>query len=193
MTAETSVRVSFVDAASGTCFAQADVPASQLPDSFEARTTLRLQDAEWEVLRADPVTRAEYERSRELRLELARITVGAVPTGDLLFSLPTICDFIPGVAAGTTKLGKQVLELHEDDWRQVELVAASLRAEVGAELAAVRAIYDHDRDPGGAFRKLHVRKEPAVPPAATCSSRTWAARCLRSLRSTGSRTRELLG
>jgi hypothetical protein len=83
--------------------------------------------------------------------------------GDLLFSLPTICDMIPSTVVGTSKLGMRVLELHEDDWRQIELIAGSQHADVDAGLAAVRAIYDDERVPSGAFRKLHVRKEAANP------------------------------
>jgi hypothetical protein len=160
---EALVRVYFTDAASGACFAQSEVPADQLPASFEARTTVNLQGQDWEVTRAVPMTRAEYERTGELHLTLSKITIGVVPAGDLLYSLPTICDFIPGIAPGTSKLGKTVLELHEDDWRQIELVSGSQDAEINNGLTAVRAIHDEHRTPSGFFKELHIRKEVPNP------------------------------
>jgi hypothetical protein len=163
MATDRLIHVEFVDAASGATFSQADVPADQLPTSFEARTTVNLQGQEWEIVAATPMTRAEFELAGKLRLSLSKITTATMPAGDILFSLPTICDFIPGITPGTSKLGKQVLELHEDDWRQIELVATSRQSEIDVGLAAVRAIYDHEREPGGAFRKLHVREEAADP------------------------------
>jgi hypothetical protein len=161
--AATLIRVTFIDAASDACFARTEMPVEQLPESFEARTTLNLEDQDWEVVRAVPITRAEFEKSGELHLTLSKLTLVTVPASELLYSLPTICDFIPGIAAGTSKLGKLVVELHEDDWRQIELVVGSQRAAIDSGLTAVRAIHDHERTKGGAFRKLHIRKEVASP------------------------------
>jgi hypothetical protein len=157
------IRVLFVDAASGAGLGRAEMPADQLPGSFEARTTLQLGGQDWEVVTADPMTRAGFERTGELRLTLRRITVHSVPAGDVLFSLPTICDEVPGIAPGTSKLGKRVLELHEDDWRQVELVACSHRQEIDACLAEIERVHAEARTPQGFFRRLHVRKEVAGP------------------------------
>src|SRR5215831_558817 len=83
-----SIRVTFVDAASGTPFGVSDVPARTIPDSFEADTTLNLAGQDWAVAAAEPMTRAEYERTGALRLSLSKITVQSVPPGDILFSLP---------------------------------------------------------------------------------------------------------
>jgi hypothetical protein len=157
------IHVEFIDAVSGAHFAQTDIPADQLPASFEARTTVNLEGQEWEIVAAVPVTRAEFEQTGNLRLTLSKITSAVISPRDILFSLPTICDFIPGIAPGSSKLGKQVLELHEDDWRQIELITAAQRSEIDAGLAAVLAIYEREREPSGAFRKLHLRKEVADP------------------------------
>ena len=66
------------------------------------------------------------------------------------------------VAPGSTKLGKNVLELHEDDWRQVEFVSIVLRDDIEADLASVREIYEqHRKGPG--FDQIHVRKRITQP------------------------------
>jgi hypothetical protein len=157
------IRVSFLNAEAGTCFAQAELPSAQLPDSFEAHTTVQLEGQDWEIVQAEPMTRAEYEQTGELRLRLRPIHIEAVDPGNLLFSLPTICDVLPGIAPGSSKLKRRVLELHEDDWRQVELVCRSQQGEIEAGLAQIRRIYTDARTAEGFFRELHVRKEVARP------------------------------
>jgi hypothetical protein len=158
------VQVSFIDADSGECFAQSDVPADRLPESFEARTTVNLGGQDWEVTAAEPMTRAECQTTGRLRLTLRRIQVVTnIPADQLLYSLPTICDAIPPTAPGTTKIGRRVLQLHEDDWRQIELVSRSLLAEVRAGLARIERIFAVARTPEGAFRDLHLRTEVAAP------------------------------
>jgi hypothetical protein len=158
-----TVRVVFVDASTGTAFAQTDSPPEQLPESFEAHTTVNVQGQEWEVLSAAPATRAEYVKAGELRLSLQKLSIRKVPPGELLFSLPTICDGIPGIASGSSKLSKNVLELLEDDWRQIDFLSAAHMDEVRACLTKIERIYAEERTPSGGFRKLHLRTELAAP------------------------------
>jgi hypothetical protein len=158
-----TIRVLFIDVASGTTIAKTDSPPDQLPATFEAHTTIQMKGHDWEVLSAAPVTRAEYVKAGELRLTVRLVKVQNIPPDKLLFSLPTICDAIPGVAEGSSKLGKNVLDLHEDDWRQVELVAVTLLDEARACLAKIERVHAEERTPGGAFKKLHVRSELAAP------------------------------
>jgi hypothetical protein len=163
MTASRLIRVDFLDADTGQCFTWTEMPAEQLPMSFESRTTLNMEGQDWEVVTAEPMTRAEYEATGKLRITLRKITLARIPSGELLFSLPTICDEIPSIAPGTSKLGKRVLELHEDDWRQIELVISDQQEEIDACLNHIRRIFAEERTPNGFFRTLHVRKEAARP------------------------------
>jgi hypothetical protein len=158
-----TVRVLFVDASTGATFAQMDSPPERLPESFEAHTTVNVQGQEWEVLSAAPVTRAEYVEAGELRLSVQKLNIQKIPPGEILYSLPTICDGIPGIAQGTSKLGKNVLELREDDWRQVELVSVTHLDEARECLAKIERIYTEQRTPSGGFKNLHLRTELAAP------------------------------
>jgi hypothetical protein len=155
------VRVRFVDAASGREFASVDVPPEQLPESFEAPTTMHLGDADWQVLSADPLTRAGYVAKGALVLTLRKVEY--VSPGDILFSLPTLCDALPALTADPGGPGGRALELHEDDWRQVELVSSAQSDAIRAELASIRRIHSAERTPIGAFRKLHVRAAITEP------------------------------
>ncbi|MDQ7826173.1 MAG: hypothetical protein RDV48_25445 [Candidatus Eremiobacteraeota bacterium] len=82
--------------------------------------------------------------------------------GDLLYSLPTICDWMPPLTEKTLD-SVSALMLHEDDWRQVELIAMEHKDEIEAMLDGIYDIYEKERSPGGAFRKIYVRRLIADP------------------------------
>lgn len=151
----------FLAADGGRPIGEGDFAPDQLPESFEARTTLEVAGHSWEVVKAEPMTRAEYAETGRLTIVMRKIEITRVSPNDILYSLPTINDVLPAIAPGSTKLGKNVLELHEDDWRQVELISRELREIVAAELVQIRRILGERTGPG--FKEIHVRKQPASP------------------------------
>ncbi|MDB5221304.1 MAG: hypothetical protein JWO86_9231 [Myxococcaceae bacterium] len=77
----------------------------------------------------------------------------------ILFSMPTLCDLAPPVVPLATGAGDgNVFVLHEDDWRQVELVAKADHAAVGRMLDEVRAATRDNRE-GPGWKNVYVRKE----------------------------------
>jgi hypothetical protein len=159
-----TVAVEFVDSATGECFARSDIPAPRLPATFLVDTTLSLAGEPWSVVRAEPPTAAEFRASGRLVLTLSRVT--SVSPDDILYSLPTLCDRLPALAPASADLDP--LQLHEEDWRQVELVSAGLVDVVQTELAAIQHVHQENAvtAPDGSlvgFRRLHVRTAPAVP------------------------------
>jgi hypothetical protein len=142
------------------------VPFDQLPETFEVQTTLELGEAQWAIERAEPPTAEQFIRSRGLVLTLRRIEF--VAPGDILFSLPTICDVVPSTGVEGVAGRRAGLSIAEDDWRQVELVDATLLDVVEEEFRAIREIYeqhahlDGEGHPVG-FRQIHVRTRPAEP------------------------------
>jgi hypothetical protein len=157
-TAAGTVSVTFIDSSTGHAFARSDLPAAALPASFAPETTLHLGDDPWLVERAEPPTTVEALTIGRLVLTVRRLQ--SVPADKILYSLPTICETLPAVSPTPVTTGS--LELHEDDWRQVELVSRRLTATVDTELAAIRRVYEDDsqRDADGrivAFRKIHTR------------------------------------
>jgi hypothetical protein len=152
-----TVQVEFVDADTGAAFAQSDIPLAQLPESFELETTMHLGDEEWSVVDAAPKHSTEFAKTGSLRLTLRRAQ--HIDPANLLFSLPTINDAIPGLDESSSRTGR-TLEIHEDDWRQVELVSARLRPAIDTDLAHIRDIYASKAKEYG-FTEVHVRR--AVP------------------------------
>lgn len=153
-----NVTVTLIDETTGTVFATSEVPAADLPESFDTETTLHLGDADWSVVHAEPVTRLEYTRTGTLTLRLRRIE--KIDPRDILFSLPSICDRLPAV--GTDPLAGDECQLAEDDWRQFEFVSRQFAAESAAEIAAIRRIHEQEAASVG-WRSIHVRRQPDPP------------------------------
>jgi hypothetical protein len=168
------VQVVFVDAETEQEFARAELASGQLPDSFEFSTRLDLGGEPWAVVRADPPTATEFLESGSLVLTLRRIQL--MDPQEMKYSLPTFFDPLPPTEAATGA-GEHFV-IHEDDWRQTELVSRQLAGQVEAELRAIRQIYEqHSRVLGeGAslvrvFDKIHIRQAPTAPLATGVSRR----------------------
>jgi hypothetical protein len=76
---------------------------------------------------------------------------------EILFSLPTIYDTQPALDSPPADTAVK-FQLHEDDWRQVELVSANDRTAVERELAEVRA-FKQAHFKGVGWSSIFVRKE----------------------------------
>jgi len=156
------VKVSFIDVETDRPLGEATLPLEALPASFEVATTLELRGQPYEVVSASPTTAREFQATGSLRLELRAVKVATVAPSDILYSLPTLADELPVMEKGSTKRERRVLELHEDDWRQVEFVALALQASVEVELKAISRIHtEHRTGPG--FDALHIRENVPAP------------------------------
>ena len=156
------VKVTFIDDATGSPFAVSEMSPSDLPESFELDTTLHLGDEDWTVVDAQPRARTEYAKSKVLTLRLRRQEM--VDPSTLLFSLPSICDGIPGINDHPNSGDEFVLA--EDDWRQFELVSNDLSREVDHEIEQIRKIHENAAAEVG-WREIHVRSKIEFPIACT--------------------------
>ncbi|HYO54202.1 hypothetical protein [Archangium sp.] len=162
MPAHSTIQVRFIDAKTGQPIGETEMPVDRLPPSFEATTTLKLGEKSYEVVSADPMTAREFRETGTLRLVLREVEVSQVDPREILYSLPTISAELPPIAEGSTKLSRHVLELHEDDWRQIEFVALTLQTAIEADLRAIERIYTAHRK-GSGFDALHIREEVPSP------------------------------
>ncbi len=156
------IHVEYIDAETGQTTGHVKLPIGKLPASFETQTTLERNGRTYSVVRADPMTAAEFRRSGKLRLVIRAVKIEHADPREMLFSLPTIADPLPAIVAGSSKLGKNVLDMRDDDWRQREFVSLSQQELVDRHLAAVGRIYEQERE-GIGFRKIHVRADVASP------------------------------
>lgn len=166
MVNDAAVTVIFVDGADGKEVGRSKLPAGQLPETFDADTTVDIRGTTWLVERAEPEDPARWRVTRTLTLTLRRAGSPTVPARDILFSLPSICDELPPTDGTGSRA--DAFEIHEDDWRQVEAIAGSLGDMVQSELRAIRLVCEeHARRAGDGgligFDTIHVRSQPARP------------------------------
>lgn len=155
-----TVHVELIDAVTGKLLGATLLPVDQLPASFAASTTLHLAGGDWHVEHAEPTTRAEYAASGRLRLVIRKIE--HVDPQELLFSLPSLENATPPMVDGDSSAA---FAIHEDDWRQIELLSARFTPEVALELAAIRDVHAERVGPG--WKRVHVRERIPQPFAGT--------------------------
>ncbi|GCE31182.1 hypothetical protein KDA_66660 [Dictyobacter alpinus] len=154
-----TIETIFIDNSTGQVFGKAEMPVENLPQSFALDTTMHIGDEDWTVANAEPMTAEEFMRTGKLVLTLQKVV--KVPAKDILFTLPTLCDEIPPVLAGSTKQGKHICELHEDDWRQIEFISIAQQDAIDDEFTKIRDIYQKFSVSNGqffVFKHIHVRQ-----------------------------------
>jgi len=159
-----TIEVFFVDARTGEAFAQSSMPPGNLPETFAHDTTFNLAGQDWRVIKAEPMTAKEFIRTGKLVITLEQVML--MPAKNILYTLPTICDEVPSIAKDTSKQGRNVFELHEDDWRQIEFVSHSYREVIGLQFSEINRIFNEQSIDNGeflSFRELYIRKEISKP------------------------------
>jgi hypothetical protein len=157
------IHVTFIDADTQMPFAQSEVPLDRLPETFEMDTTMHLGDDDWHVVKADPLTTAEFAQTGKLVLTLAKVQ--QVSPKDILYSLPTLNNDLPRVIGGAQQ-GQRIFTMHEDDWRQIEFISTTHTDAIHAQIGEIRRIFDEESvqtERFTAFRRLFVRKEIPAP------------------------------
>ncbi len=81
-----TVETLFIDASTGKAIGQADIPGETLPSSFALETTMHIEDEDWRVVKAEPMTAEEFFQTGKLVLTLQK--VAKVPTRNVLFTIP---------------------------------------------------------------------------------------------------------
>lgn len=154
-----SIRVEFVDVSGKYQLPTVDLESEQLPASFELHTVMHLGELDFQVMKAEP---ADFRKTRSLRLEL--IPIEMIDPAGILFSVPTLSNELP---PANEPWKPQCLGLHEDDWRQIELISQERRAEAQRELDAIRRVKSLFN--GSGYPELHVRQLAAPLEGASLS------------------------
>jgi hypothetical protein len=154
------VQVRFIDAATDEVIGESEQDAEELPASFEDETIVTIGDQNWMVTGATPRRREDIERTGRLLLRLSALGVASPP--DILFTLPTVAADFPPIATRVARDRGAVLLMHEDDWRQIELVSQSLEAIVDTEFESIREVIEHQRV-GVGYQRCHARSLITAP------------------------------
>ncbi|MFX1256060.1 MAG: hypothetical protein ACFFCZ_30915 [Promethearchaeota archaeon] len=85
---------------------------------------------------------------------------------DILFSMPTIEDALPGIVESSTS-DIASLEINEDDWRQLEFISRDHQENIVKEMKQIQQIFDNEAVeikieaetvPLLAFKEIHIRQ-----------------------------------
>src|SRR5258708_33836916 len=154
-----TISVSFVDDQTGVTFASSELPPDQLPDTFALETDLDMRGNHYVVVAADPPNKEAFAKSKRLTVRLQRVE--QMDPRAVLFSMPSICSSaLPACERVESSAGVPVL--HEDDWRQCELVSATHASDISAELAAIREVHAKAWT-GSGWREVHARQRIPKP------------------------------
>jgi hypothetical protein len=154
------IEVIFVNAETNQAFARSFIPADELPTSFEARTTFHIKDEDWEVVKASSMTAKQFIKAGKLILTLQKVKTGYVQAKDILYTLPTLNKETPPLIKGSSKLNKHVLELHEDEWRQIELVSPIYKDKIIGHFQEIARIHNEQSIFNGvfyAYKEIYLR------------------------------------
>ena len=155
------VEVTVINADDGSVIARSFQLPEDIPQSFDPATIINLQNVEYDVIEAEPPTRAVYAKRGKLVIKVRPATTQILAPEDVLYTLPSICNDL-GALVQTSTDGKKLFEMHEDDWRQVELVSKVFTKEIESELDGINEIF-RDKKVAVGFQALFVRKLIKTP------------------------------
>lgn len=118
-----TIKVTFIDDATGDIIGFSEMKREQLPEAFDKPTIMHIADEKWQVVKADPLYDREFVVTKELTLHLRRVE--RMNPQDIRYTIPTISNELPALA-DMPLFEDFTLQLHEDDWRQIEFLPIQL-------------------------------------------------------------------
>jgi len=152
------VKVKLIDAATGTLLHKQKIPAQQLPAAFNKPTILEINNINWRVLKANPVSADDFLITKKLTLHVQNAAVAE--TGQLRFGLPTICHELPAISAESL-YHDFTLALAESDWRQIEFLPLAQWQMIADEIGAVEVILGNQPDALLGYEQQYIREKTA--------------------------------
>lgn len=151
-----TIHVQFIDASTNEKIGVANMKEEQLPLSFSKPVTMQLQNKEWQIIKAEPEDAFQFKETKHLTLWLSRFE--KPDPNEIRFSIPTISNETPP-SLTESLLADFEITLHEDDWRQIELLPLTLLPAIQEEMTEVEAILfpDDETENKNGYDKIHVR------------------------------------
>lgn len=159
---KTKVDVDFIDIGTNKIFAKSKMLIKQLPKSFANTTIMHINNEDWQVISATPMTFEETMKTKRLKLVLSKVI--SVDTNDLLYTIPTLSNDINNLADIDYVTDFLVTEnekffIRPDDWRQLEFVSKENLSIINNEMQKINNVYlDQKKNntmPG--FKSLYLR------------------------------------
>lgn len=154
------IKVTLIDAATGKSLGKHTIPAAALPAAFNRPTVLEIDNTNWRVLKADPISADDFLYSKKLILEVCNADNTA--TQELKYSLPTVCKELPAI--GIDSLYQAfTLELDQEDWRQVEFLPLGQSEAIEEAIKSIESILTGQPNPLLGYEQQYSRNDVAQP------------------------------
>ena len=158
------IKVQFIDNFTGQTIGVSEMKAEQLPETFSLATTMHIQENEWTVEEAIPENSVDFIRTKSLVLKMRKLEY--MNPKDILFTLPTISNELPGTT-DTSLYTDFETSILEDDWRQNEFLNKSSFPLVDIEVSKIQEIWKNNSKEVeanfNAFDKCHIRETIGEP------------------------------
>ena len=164
------IQVTLVDASTGSNLGKHKVPAELLPAAFNRPITLEIQDTNWRVLKANPVSADDFLFTKKLTLHVQNAV--SKDSRQFRFSLPTICNELPATVAETL-FHDFTVELGETDWRQIEFMPLNQSTITEEAIKTIEAILTGQANPLLGYEQQYIRDNAMQPGMAI----PWQAFC----------------
>ncbi len=154
------IKVTLIDAATGKSLGKHSIPAAQLPAAFNRPTILTVDNTDWRVLKADPISADDFLFSKRLTLEVRR--ADHTYQEESRFNLPSVCKELPTIG-GECLYDEFTLEVDKDDWRQIEFLPLSRSTEIEEAIKWIETILTRQPNPLLGYEQQHSRHDAAQP------------------------------
>jgi hypothetical protein len=154
------VKVTLIDAATGNNLGKYKIPAEMLPAAFNRPTVLEVNNSNWRVLHADPVSADDFLFSKKLTLQVQQ--AAQMDARQLKYNLPTICNELP--ATGASSLYHDfTLEIQEEDWRQIEFLSLRQSETIDEAVKTIETIVSGQPNPLLGYEQQYIRDNGLHP------------------------------
>lgn len=154
-----TIKIDFIQEGMSEPFSSTNMPIDELPESFDKHTTLTIGDEQWEVQEAIPEKKDIFSKTGFLKLVLKKVEL--IDPNEILFSTLTINDELPQLEQ--REVSQNILPMHEDNWRQFELISRKFKKEIEYEFRYIIRVEKEHKVKDAGYNNIHVRKEISTP------------------------------
>lgn len=149
-----TIRVKLVDMATGQLIGTYKIAAEQLPSAFNRPTTLEINQINWRVMKADPVSANDFLFSKKLKLFVYEDS--KIDKKKLYYDLPTICRPSPETCIESL-YNDFTLELSSLEWQQQEFKHLDQTIAIDHEIEQINQILSEQPNALLGFQRQYIR------------------------------------
>jgi hypothetical protein len=154
------INVTVINEVTGAVIGKYKIPLGQLPAAFNKPTIIEIEGNVWRVVKADPVSSDDFSIFKKLTLHI--LEKDQWTDERLQFNVPTRHAY-HALTVNTPVFDEFILDISEDDWRQVEFLPTTALPAIQEEITLIQPMLVTDL-PGGllwGYENLYERQKTA--------------------------------